>query len=105
MLWVEGAIAEESGVLSHTICEGHVVILAPATERVEEQDWVPVALCNELFTGVLEQEHVTIMERVSDLEGVDDIGVLLDDGGLDLLGGHSVLIVAVVEGGSGHEAH
>ena len=105
VLWVKSAIAEESGVLSHTVGEGHIVILAPATERVEEQDWVPVALCDELFTGVLKQEHMTIMERVSDLEGVNDIGVLLNDLGLDLGWGHSVLIVAIVEDGADEEVH
>ena len=105
VLWGEGSVTEESGVLGHTVGEGNIVILAPATERMEEEDWVSVALSDKLFTGVLEEEHVAIMERVSHLEGVDDISILLDDGGLDLLGGESVLVITVVEDGSADEAH
>ena len=36
VLWGEGSVTEESGVLGHTVGEGNIVILAPATERVEE---------------------------------------------------------------------
>jgi len=72
---------------------------------VEKQDWVFVSLGNELLTGVLQEENVAIVERVSDLEGIDDIGLLLNDSGLNLLRSESVLIVAIVKGGSLNEAH
>ena len=105
MLGVEGSIAEEGGVLGHTVCKGHIVVLAPATERVQKQDWVPVSLLDELFTGVFKEEHVAIVKWVPDLESVDNIGILLGDGSLDLLGRQSVLVITVVEHGSVDEAH
>lgn len=105
MLGSECAVAEESRVLGHTICQGHIIVLAPAAKRVEKQDWVSVSLGNELLTGVFQEQNVAIVERVSDLEGVDDIGVLLDDSGLNLFWGESVLIVAIVEDWSLNEAH
>ena len=92
-------------MLLHAVIKRNVVILAPATERVEEKNGVSVALSNELLTGVLEQENVTIMERVSDLESIDDISIFLDDGSLNLLWSQSVLIVAVVEDRSLDKAH
>ena len=102
---VEGTVGEKSGVLRHAVGKGNVVILAPATERVEKEDRVPVASFDELLTGILEEEDVTVVEGVPDLESVDDIGVLLIDLGLDLGGGHPESIVAVVEHGPGDEAH
>jgi len=105
VLGVEGAVSEEGGVLGHTVGEGDIVILAPSTEGMEEEDGVSVTLSDELLTGILKEKDVTIMEGVSDLEGVDDISVLLDNLGLDLSGGQSVLVVAVVEDGSGGEGH
>jgi len=100
VLGVEGAVSEEGGVLGHTVGEGDIVILAPSTEGMEEEDGVSVTLSDELLTGILKEKDVTIMEGVSDLEGVDDISVLLDNLGLDLSGGQSVLVVTVVEDGS-----
>ena len=92
-------------MLGHTVSEGDVIILAPATERVEKEDGIAVALSDELLTSVLEEEDVSIMEWVSDLEGVDDIGILLNNFSLDLSRSQSVLVIAVVEDGSGNEAH
>ena len=101
----EGSVREESSVLLHAVIERNVVVLAPATERVEEEDGVSVASGNELLTGVLEEENVTVVERVSHLESVDNIGVLLNNLGLDLRRQKSVFIVAIVEDGSLDEAH
>ena len=92
-------------MLGHTVGERDVIILAPATERMEKEDGIAVALSNELLASVLEEEDVSVVERVSDLEGVDDIGILLDDFSLDLSRGQSVLVVSIVEDGSGNEAH
>jgi hypothetical protein len=92
-------------VLLHAIIKRHIVILAPATERVEEKDRVSVASSDELLTGIFKEEHMTIMERVSDLESIDNIGVLLDDSLLNLGRSQSVLIVTIVEDGSLEEAH
>ena len=38
-----------------------IIILAPSTEGVEEEDGVLVSLFEELFTGVLEEEAMSIM--------------------------------------------
>ena len=92
-------------MLGHTVSEGHVIILAPATEGMEKQDGIAVALSDELLAGVLQEEDVSIVEWVSDLEGVDDVGVLLNNFSLDLSRSQSVLVIAVVEDGSGNEAH
>lgn len=82
MLGVDGAIVKESLMLEHAVLERDIIILAPATKRVKQEDGVLVALLDELFTGILEQEAVTIMEGVANLEGVDGIGTL----SLDLIG-------------------
>ena len=92
-------------MLGHTVSKRDVIILAPATERVEKEDRIAVALSDELLTSVLEEEDVSIVEWVSDLEGVDDVGILLDNFSLDLSRSQSVLVIAIVEDGSGNEAH
>ena len=92
-------------MLLHAVSERNIVILAPATERMEEEDWVSVALSDELLTGVLEEECVTIVEWVADLEGIDNIGVSLNNLSLDLGWGKSVLIIAIVEDGALDEVH
>jgi len=105
VLGVESAIVEEGLVLLHAVVKGDIVVLAPATERVEEEDGVLEALLEELNAGVLEEKDVTIMERVAHLESVNGISVLLLDGSLDLLGGHSIFVNSVVPLNGGGEVH
>ena len=105
VLGVESAIVEEGLVLLHAVVKGDIVVLAPATERVEEEDGVLVALLEELNAGVLEEKDVSIMERVAHLESVNGISVLLLDGSLDLLGGHSIFVHAVVPHNVAGEVH
>jgi len=93
---VKSAIVKEGLMLLHAVVKRDIIILAPASERVEEEDGVLEALLEELNSGVLEQKDVTIMEGVADLESVDGISVLFFDGSLDLLGSHSILVHAVV---------
>ena len=92
-------------MLGHTVSERNVIILTPATEGVKEEDGIAIALGDELLTSVLEEEDMSIVEWVSDLEGIDDISVLFNDFSLDLSGSKSVLIVAIVEDRSVNEAH
>lgn len=92
-------------MLVHALLEWHIVVLAPSTEGVEEEHGVLVSLLLELDTGVLEEEAVTIMEGVADLEGVASIGLLGLNSFLDLLGGKSVLVHAVVPHNLGEEVH
>jgi hypothetical protein len=105
VLRVEGTVVKEGLVLEHAGVERHVVVLAPSTEGVEEEDGVLVALLEELLTGVLEEEHVAVVEGVAHLEGVHGIGTT----GLDLVGdlGGSVAVHvhAVIEGDTLGEVH
>ena len=105
VFWVEGSVFEESGVLSHSVVKWDIVVLAPATEWMEKEDWVLVAQLDELFSSVLKEENVSIMERISNLEGVEGIGTLGSSSFLDLSWSESPLIHAIVEGDSLSEAH
>jgi len=100
----EGTIVNKGLMLLHTGVEWHIVILAPATEWVEEEDWVGVTSLLELLTGVLEEENVTIVEWVSNLESVNSIGTSLLDLLRDLTWGISVLVKTIVELDLGEEA-
>ena len=105
VIWVEGSVVQEGLMLSHTVGEGNIVVLAPSTKRVKKEDWVAVSLADELFTGILKEKNVTIVEWVTDLEGVDNIGILLGDLFLNLLWHKAVLIVSIVEDGALGESH
>ena len=101
----KGTVFKESSVLLHAVVKRDIVVLAPASKRVEKQDRVSVASGNELLTSVLEEEDVTIVKRVPDLESVHNISISFDDLGLDLRWGHSELIVTIIESRSLNEAH
>lgn len=101
----EGSILDEGGVLSHSVVEWDIIVLAPSTEWVKEEDWVLVSELDELLSGVLKEEDVSIVEWVSNLEGVDGVGSLLLSGLLDLLGGESVAVKAIVVGNLLDESH
>jgi len=100
----QSAIIDKGLVLEHTGVKGNIIVLAPATEGMKKEDGILVALFDELFTGVLEQKHVTIMKGVTHLEAIDGVGTA----GCDLLNnltrGESVLVHAIVEGNSLEEA-
>ena len=87
-------------MLGHTCVQRHVVILAPAAERVEQKDRVFISKCKKLLTSVLEEEHVSIMQRVSNLESVNSIGFLFLNLFLDLSRSHSVFVQSIVEANS-----
>jgi len=93
----EGTIINEGLMLLHAGIEGNIVILAPTTKRVKEKDWVLVASLHELFTGVLEEETVAIMEWVADLEAVDCVSTTLLHLLVDFTGEKSVLVKTIVE--------
>jgi len=101
----EGSIINQSLMLVHAFLEWDIIIFAPSTEGVEEEDGVLVSLLLELRTGVLEEEAVTIMEGVADLEGVAGISLLGNNSFFDLLGGKSVLVHAIVPHNLGEEVH
>jgi len=110
VILTEGAVINEGLMLLNSGGERDIVVLAPSTEGVEEEDGVLVALLDELLTGVLKKEAMSVMEGVADLEGEDGIGASLDHLVVDLLGSHSVAIKSVAPldvgdefgGSSGH---
>lgn len=67
-VWVEDALLQHGGVLLHPPVQRHVVILGPAAQRVEQQDWAAVAALDQTLVGVLHQESVTIVDWVPELE-------------------------------------
>ncbi len=105
MLRVEGAIIEQSLMLVHAHICGNVIVLAPSTKRMEEQNWVFETQLDELLTGVLEQEDVSIVKRISHLEGVNCVSALGLNPGLDLSRGESEVVDTIVEVKSLEETH
>ena len=92
-------------MLLYSRWERHIVFLLPSTERVQEKDGVLVAQLEELLSGVLEEEHVSVVEGISDLESVEGVASSLLGDVVDLSRGHSVLIVSIIElnlSGEGH---
>lgn len=96
MLTVEGTVVNEGLMLSNSRFERDIIILAPSTEGVEEEDRVLVALSNELLTSVLKEEAMSIMEGVSNLEGVDGISISFNHHVVNLLRSHSVVIESII---------
>jgi len=102
---LDGAIVPKSLMLGHARAERYIIILAPSAEWVEEEHWVLVSLLDQLFTGIGQEEAVTVVEGVTDLEGVDGISTHGDSLIVDLFRGVSVLVHAVVEHDALHEVH
>ena len=100
----EGAIIDQSLMLVHAGIKGNVIILAPATEGVQEEDGVLVTLLHKLLTGVLEEEDVSVVERVADLEAVDGISTACGDLLNNFSGGESEFVEAIVEGDASEES-
>ena len=105
VLGVESTVIEESLVLLHSGVKRNIVILHPSTKRVEEKNWVLVALLQKLFSGVVKEKDVTVMEGISELESVDCISLFSFNLLVDLLGGDSVLVHPVVELNFCDESH
>ena len=96
VVFVNSAIIDESLMLFHSRGERNIIILAPSTERVEKEDRVLVSSSDEVKSGLLEEEAMSIMEGVSDLEGKNSISVHLLCFGRDLSGSHSVLVNSII---------
>jgi hypothetical protein len=84
-------------VLSHSGIKRCIIILGPSSKRVEQENGVLVASSQQLFSGVVEEENVSVVEWVSDLESVDSISLSLLNLVVDFLGCESVVVKAVVE--------
>lgn len=94
--WVQGAIVEQSLVLSHSVVKRDIIVLHPATKRMEQKKWVFVSFLDQLVSAVLEQQAMAVMQRVSNLECVNSICVPLLGNLCDLVWLQSVLVETVV---------
>ena len=95
MLWDQGAVVEKGLMLSHSVVEWDIIVLHPTSKWMEEKDWVLVSHLDKLLSSVLQQEAMSVMEWVSNLEGVNSISSSLLSNIVDLLWGKSVLIQAI----------
>ena len=84
-------------MLLHSCVKWCIIFFGPSTERMEEKNGVLVTFLEELFSGVIEEENVAIVKGISDLEGIDNIGILFLHHVVDLDWGESVLVKAVIE--------
>lgn len=97
MRWVEGSIVKKCLMLFHSGVKWCIIFFGPSTEGVKEKNGVLVTFLEELFSGIVEKENVSVVEWVSHLEGIDNIGILVFHHLVDLDWGESVLVEAVVE--------
>lgn len=95
-LW-NSAVIDQSLVLCHTGVKWDIIVLTPSTKWVKKKNWVLESQLEELLTSIFEEEAVTIMEWVSDLEGINCISISSLDFSVDLCWGHSVVIHVVIE--------
>ena len=91
-------------MLCHASIQWHIVVLAPATERMEQQDRIPVAKCEKLFTGIVEEKHMAVVEWVSDLECIHCISFFKFNLLLNLRWRQPVFVQSIVESNSLCEA-
>lgn len=84
-------------MLLHSGVQGHIIVLDPASQGMQEENRVLVAKLQQLLSSVLEQNNVTVVQWVPQLEGVNCVSTSLDDLIIDLSGCLSVLIHAVLE--------
>jgi len=95
-LGVKDLLLEDGVVLLHSPLEWDIIGLGPATEGVEEKDWLLVTTLLQLLGGIGHEESVTIVDWVSELEDKDGIGAELFESGSELEWSLSVLVESVV---------
>ena len=83
-------------MLLHSPLEWDVIGLSPATEGVEEEDWLLVTALLQLLGGVSHEQSVTIVNWVSELEDKDGIGAELFESRSEFKWRLSVLVESVV---------
>lgn len=92
MVWVEGAVIEKGLMLLHSGIKRSIVFFGPSSQGVEQENGVLVTLGEELVSGVVQQEDVSVVEGVSDLESIDNISISLGHEFVDSFGAESVLV-------------
>lgn len=105
MLAWEGSIVNQSLVLVNTRSKWYIVVLAPSTKRMKQENWVFISLFDELLTSIFQQKDVSVVKWVTYLECVDCICTAGLDLVSDLLGSVSVLVHAIVESDAFGEVH
>jgi len=92
-------------MLSHSVIQGYVIIFAPATKWMKQEKGILKALGQELLTSIFKHENMTVVEWVSNLEGVDSISISLSDRLVDFHWSHSVLIHTIIEFNISQKVH
>lgn len=92
-------------MLVDTWSKRYIIVLTPSTKGMKQKDWVFVTLLDQLLTGVLEEKNVSIMEGITNLEGVDGISATIFNKLFDFSRSVSVLVHAVVESDTFGEVH
>lgn len=93
---VKDLLLEDGIVLLHSPLEWDIIGLGPATEGVEEENWLLVTALFQLLGGVSHEQSMAIVDWVSELEDKDGIGAELFESGSELEWGLSVLVESVV---------
>jgi len=104
MIRVEGPIVKEGLVLLHPGVEENIIVLLPSSKGVEEEDGVLISLLQQLLSGVLQEEHLPVVERVPHLESIDAVSLTLLHNVVNFSGGKSVLVKAIIENNLGYES-
>jgi len=92
-------------MLSHSKIEWNVIIFHPSSKRVQKEKRVLVASLDQLLSGVLQQETMSVVKRISNLECVNCISSSFRSDLVNLGWGHSVLIHSVIEFDIAGESH
>jgi hypothetical protein len=102
---VQSTIIKQCLVLLHSGVEWNIIVLHPATEGVQQKYGVLVTELKELLSGILEQNYVSIVEGVAELEGVHGISSTGNNLVVDLPRSLAVAVEAIVEQYLLHKAH
>ena len=92
-------------MLSHSVVQWHIIVFAPASQGVQQENGILVSLGQQLFSCVLEHNDMTIVKWVSHLECVHCISISLEYGFFDFFGSHSVLVHPVIKLNVAQEMH
>ena len=83
-------------MLLHSPFEWDIIGLGPASERMEEKDWLLVTSLLQFLSSIGHEESVTIVDWVSELEDENGIGAEFFESGSELEWSLSVLVQTVV---------
>jgi hypothetical protein len=96
VLFGKSTIVKKGLMLFHSVVGWDIIIFAPSTKWVKEKDGILESFLEELDTCILEEEAMSIVEWVSNLEGVNGISSSIYCFLVDLSWGESVLVKSIV---------